>query len=909
MQIIKSIIIIISLLIIINNQSFATHNRAGEITYEQVDDLTIIATITTYTRTSSFAADRDSLELFWGDGTSNFVRRSNGNGEELPNDIKKNTYIASHTYPTRSRFKLSVTDPNRIAGIQNIDFPNSINIQFYLETTLTLLDRRFQGDNNSAILLQPPIDFACAGQPFIHNPNAFDPDGDSLSYELITPFQSEGLEVPNYNLPDEVAPADDNVISLDPITGDFNWESPPVLGDFNITILIKEYRNGILINEIIRDMQILVLSCFDDNLEQNNVPTLETVDEICVIAGELIEFDVLSEDIDSNQLLTLSALGSPFILDSNDVSFDISINPKSSPITGTFRWQTECDDISESYYQVVFKSTDNFLGFQGGAATLKTVRIKILGPSPTGVEVEKISSSDIAISWDNPYQCDQTDLFQGFSIWRSTRSQEINIDSCRGGLQGSGYQKIIFLTNEIIDGRYRVIDTDVPDSDIFCYRIVAEFAELTPTGNPFNQTESLPSEEACVLFNRRKPYITKTSVLETATDQGAIEVNWVLPNPDDIDTIENSAPFIVSVSSGTGLNNTSLVNIPQASSSSDSFGGLIGDTIYIDENLNTVGDGHSYQVNFENSTGFSTSSSIASSLLLTIEAGDESLMLSWDSRVPWDNKFYNIYQVIGNEQQLIIDSITETRYRITGLLNGEESCYVVESIGTYGVNEIRSPIINFSQEVCARPRDLEAPCLPSLEIITACQQDIFQGNTFINEVSWLYNENDCPEATDTRSIVILFSPSENDPLIEIDRVSVSDQAFNHNIDDNISGCYAIQAIDSSGNISVQSGMICVDNCPSYALPNTFTPNGDNSNDVFTPTINRFIDKIELEVYNRWGQIVYRTEDPAINWDGTNLGGSLLSEGTYYYTCVVFESRVTGIVQQPDVLKGFIQIIN
>ena len=59
----------------------------------------------------------------------------------------------------------------------------------------------FAGPNNSPILLQPPIDFACVGQPFLHNPNANDLDGDSLSYEFTTPLQDVNTPVPNFSSP------------------------------------------------------------------------------------------------------------------------------------------------------------------------------------------------------------------------------------------------------------------------------------------------------------------------------------------------------------------------------------------------------------------------------------------------------------------------------------------------------------------------------------------------------------------------------------------------------------------------------------------------------------------------------------------------------------------------------------
>ena len=56
----------------------------------------------------------------------------------------------------------------------------------------------------------------------------------------------------------------------------------------------------------------------------------------------------------------------------------------------------------------------------------------------------------------------------------------------------------------------------------------------------------------------------------------------------------------------------------------------------------------------------------------------------------------------------------------------------------------------------------------------------------------------------------------------------------------------------------------------------------------------FIDRIELTVVNRWGQTVFQTNDPEIRWNGNNLSGKPLAEGVYYYTCKVFENRVTGV---------------
>ena len=95
-------------------EAMATHNRAGEITYIQIGPLTIEATITTYTKASSTAADRDSLEICWyNGGPCQWVQRANGNGELLPNDTKYNYYVATFTYPGPGHYTISMNDPNR----------------------------------------------------------------------------------------------------------------------------------------------------------------------------------------------------------------------------------------------------------------------------------------------------------------------------------------------------------------------------------------------------------------------------------------------------------------------------------------------------------------------------------------------------------------------------------------------------------------------------------------------------------------------------------------------------------------------------------------------------------------------------------------------------------------------------
>lgn len=897
-------------------QVYATHNRAGEIRVEQIgdcNDLTIRATIITYTRASSVQADRDTLELFWGDGTSTKIGRSNGpgnGGELLGNDFKRNLYISEHTYPGRSTYVLSMTDPNRIDGIVNI--PNSVNIPFHLSTTYTFLNPQFQGCNSTPALLQPPIDRGCVGVPFLHNPNAYDPDGDSLSYHLIEPLQAVNTDVPNYIFPDRVDPGPENTLTINEVTGDVTWDAPQLQGEYNLAMIIVEWRNGIPIDTTIRDMQITIGSC-----QENLPPEIETpFEEICVIAGEVVEFDVIATAPleDSLQQVQLQVFGGPLILAISPATFpDNNLSFANQPSVKRFRWQTTCDHISDQAYSIVFRAEDDFQTTQG-LATLKTVRIKVVGPPPEDVLAES-GQDDITVTWENPYSCEvtETDYFKGFSIWRRLGSNPFPFDSCQSGLEGRGYERLEFNYFETnLDGsRYEYVDVDVERGQTYCYRILGEFAQTSPVGGfNFNRIGSLPSEEVCVQRGRDVPLMTNVDVRVTDTNDGQIFVQWSKPNAEDLDTLQNPAPYRYELLRATGINGTDFTSI--ANFESDNFT-FANDTTFLDVGSNTQGEAYTYKVAFyvagENEA--IGEAPAASSIFLGTSATDRAVSLNWEESTPWVNTEYVVYQVDGTNRTLL-DTVLETSYLHENLNNGETYCYVIESIGSYGIEEVIDPILNFSQIACATPQDNVAPCPPTLAVRNICEEDAnvnISFEDFENVLQWTNPNNTCDDVSDVEGYNIYFSATEDGEIEILDFVNgAADTIYFHAPENSIAGCYTITAVDGLFNESAASNRVCVDNCPIYELPNTFTPNGDGANDFFVPYPYRFVDRIEIQIFNRWGELVFETTDPDINWNGDNLNGDNLAEGVYHYTCVVYESRVTGVVQQSEILRGFIQLV-
>lgn len=338
----------------------ATHNQGGEIQYRKIGPLTVEATIITYTRASSVNADRDSLTLCWGDGMCERVARvngPNGNGEIIAANIKRNLYTSVHTYTTPDRYWLSMTDPNRNAGILNVNFPSSENIPFHVQSMVNLLPEAALS-TASPVFLEYPIDQALIDRPFFHVPNAYSPKGDSLVYELITPLMDFNQPVLNYLFPTAFMPGSDNMLTLDPETGLLSWISPKIPGAYVVALQIKSYREGVLVGVVIRDMSIEVL----DDGGFNHPPTVELSTSgpavFPVFLGDTVQLVVTVSDPDADQLLQLSSSSGLYSYFLDTATFTLA-----GANTGVFEWVVGNEYFRESPYQVVFKVKDNGSGF------------------------------------------------------------------------------------------------------------------------------------------------------------------------------------------------------------------------------------------------------------------------------------------------------------------------------------------------------------------------------------------------------------------------------------------------------------------------------------------------------------------------------------------------------------------
>ncbi len=535
-------------------QALATHIRAAEITSRRISNVAL-----TYEFTVNAFADVE-FGVRFGDGMINF-----GDGREVQLNLEADSFVdgifhgendeteqyiikITHTYNSPGVYTISYRELNRNDEIVNINTGASDQFPFYIESQI-LIDP-FIGLNSSPILLVPPIDNAGVGIKFIHNPGAFDPDGDSLSYVMVTPLMNENQPVVNYeqlNDPDfylepftfalgnegMTGPA---TLNLDPVVGDLIWDAPGNLldnsqGDFseyNVAFHIQEWRkiNGEYrqIGFVTRDMQIIVEGT------DNQRPEVLIPEDTCIEAGTTLTALVQGNDADGD-LVLMESFGGVY----NNVPLEFAtysappgvFPPEYQPQPGLldFQWETNCDHVRQRPYQIQFKVTDSSAvdQFHLPLVDIKTWNVTVVAPAPDLTAVQVGSSTSVNLQWE-PYldQCPNHPDVE-VQIYRRIGSFEFDPEGCNIGIpEGSGYELVGTV------GADETIFTDddggagLNPGSTYCYRLVAVFPG--PAGGT-----SYASQEICATIELSGSVITNVDITQTGVDDGEIFVRWIQP--------------------------------------------------------------------------------------------------------------------------------------------------------------------------------------------------------------------------------------------------------------------------------------------------------------------------------------------------------------------------------------------
>ena len=119
-----------------------------------------------------------------------------------------------------------------------------------------------------------------------------------------------------------------------------------------------------------------------------------------------------------------------------------------------------------------------------------------------------------------------------------------------------------------------------------------------------------------------------------------------------------------------------------------------------------------------------------------------------------------------------------------------------------------------------------------------------------------------------------------------------------------SACYILEVENSHGCIARDEVCIKVTNDHAVYIPNSFTPNGDGLNDLFTP-VGFGVIEFNLDIYDRWGEKLFSgggsfTEGPLVSWDG-NYKGQRCKSDNYVYKFVYRLRGSKQIVKEGEII--------
>ncbi len=415
--------------------SSATHLMGGQMTSRNIGGLTYEVTLTAY---------RDTLGIpMYLQATINY---SDTNGftathivpvstpVQYGNGVEEYKYIDTITFPASGEFTMWWEDCCRNCALLNMT--NPCGEYFHLYNVLWA-----DSTNSSPVFLNPPIPIAQENVAFNYNPLPFDADGDSIAWQLDIPVSAAGVYVVGYSLP----PSDTSMpFTMNQLTGEVSF-LPNTLGHFEVSVLVSEFRNGVKIGEIRRDMQIIVVPSKNKpcNFSSASNTFPYSGKQYDLVPGSAFSLTVTSTETDNNPV-NLVAAGEPFILSGNPATS--TVNKGNGQATATISWTPNSSQLRSRPYIFALRNIELF-----GPNTFSTdISFSLrVGNGTTGITGDKEADAFVSV-YPNP---NDGNCYVELNI---TRSGRINISiasltgqtvSRKSDVQVNAGKNIVYLSS------------------------------------------------------------------------------------------------------------------------------------------------------------------------------------------------------------------------------------------------------------------------------------------------------------------------------------------------------------------------------------------------------------------------------------------------------------------------------
>ena len=374
----KKLIILLSLVFTFSNTTEASHFMGGEITVTHVSGNNYFIVLTAFRDmngiTFSQVAQTISAYDLAGNVTPILVNY-HANSVHPLYGFQTFTQVPNMAYPVEiDMWYDTVFIPTGIKYLtwgsccRNSSIVNGVSdddFSLVAEVTISSIN------NSSPVFLTPPIMIVPQNVPWQYNPLPYDADGDSLVWSFENPY-GDAFIFPPPQLNNITTPPSDpnNVLRIDSITGQIDWTAP-YQGNYVMMVKCEEYRNGVKIGEINRDMQYIVL--LDTSIMAPVVSNMSTIPTnnagypyIVTQQNQNVSFSLMVDNSANN--VSMQAFGEPFLL-SNSATFTSVQN--GTEIIGSFDWNPTNTEARTNPYFVVFRTTNGSYSFD------ETIQIEV----------------------------------------------------------------------------------------------------------------------------------------------------------------------------------------------------------------------------------------------------------------------------------------------------------------------------------------------------------------------------------------------------------------------------------------------------------------------------------------------------------------------------------------------------
>nr|WKN37670.1 gliding motility-associated C-terminal domain-containing protein [Tunicatimonas sp. TK19036] len=713
---------------------------------------------------------------------------------------------------------------------QNLQIPDQTGQTFYLEfPPVTKNGAPFV--DTTPILFPPLSDYACINQPFYFDFSGSDPDGDSLAYSLAAPLNSsafEALPTPTPNPHSSVEFSEGiGVSNMVPGTPPLRINqrglltvTPSQLGLFVFAIRVEEFRDGVKIGEVRRDFQMLVIDCNPG--ETPEIQARVKGSTAFYQEGTMLQFGLEDEkclelfitDADPEEIITVEAKGVNF-----DQDIQALVSRKLSILNGptdTLRLDFCLPDCPYVRGPMII----DLIAYDDACSVPLRDTLRLT------VEVEGPQNSDPFIV-GNPNVLN-VDLNVGEEYELEIQGLDEDEDILILEAFGDGFDLddlgIELQERLLVPGEVKKVLTWTPDCEAYDFRSQNEFTVFV----------ELDDESECGLG-----------------EPDRLEIRFTVNLPD------NNRPKITLE----GLEETEITVRINEQLSFDVIAEDVDDDLL---DLRAIGDGFDladYAINFPGNSGIRR---IRSPFSWRLSCNDIDLA----ERSSFDIIF------LSTDQTGCSDPATDSlRIRINVLPPDNEAPTVfirdveADSIrGAVGVPVVLDVIGTDENEfdiLTLRLTEVKLNDEPlDLEVVNFRFTNVRGRGTVGSRLFWV---PDCS----------ILSPDFNEAFFTLTFTVEDDQCFNSKSD--------------TTSIVLSIGVLGL-NFEDFEPRNAFTPNGDGSGDFFhldfcnNPSsgcdlpIGTCANSFQrIEIYNRWGRMVYESAEPGFEWAAQDM-----SAGAYYY---------------------------